>query len=122
VTIFIYLFGNLVLPIVLLVLGLVESTQQYANKLRWVFLPLPIYDVGKGFYEVLINDLMNNFTKENKAPLSTEVAGYYMYCLILSIPFYWFLLFLVETRILSTVYNKCCGNFRNRRAMNASLA
>jgi len=62
VTIFIYLFGNLVLPVVLLILGLIESTKKYADVIRWIFCPLPIYDVGKGFYEVLINDLTNTFT------------------------------------------------------------
>jgi len=62
VTIFIYLFGNLVLPIVLLVLTSIESTEKYAKVIRWFFCPLPIYDVGKGFYEVLINNLIGSLT------------------------------------------------------------
>ena len=108
-TIFIYLFGNLVLPVVLLILGIIDSTKKYADVIRWIFCPLPIYDVGKGFYEVLMNDLITGFGGVAKPPLSTDVAGYYLMSLIISIPFYWFLLFLVETRILSTTLNKCCG-------------
>lgn len=108
-TIFIYLFGNLVLPVVLLILGIIESTEKYANVIRWIFCPLPIYDVGKGFYEVLMNDLIAGFGGDPKPPLSTDVAGYYLMSLIISIPFYWFMLFLVETRIISTALNKCCG-------------
>ena len=119
-TIFIYLFGNLVLPVVLLVLGIIESTEKYAKVIRWFFCPLPIYDVGKGFYEVLMNDLISSFGGEAKAPLSTDVAGYYLMSLIISIPFYWFLLFLAETRILSTCLNKFCGGGR-RHAMDASM-
>jgi hypothetical protein len=42
--------------------------------------------------------------------------------LIISIPFYWFLLFLIETRILSTTLRKLFGSCGNRRAMDASMA
>jgi len=44
-----------------------------------------------------------------------------MMSLILSIPFYWFMLFLVESRILGSAYNKCCGGFGRRRAMDQSF-
>jgi len=56
-----------------------------------------------------MNDLVAGFGVDTKPPLSTDVAGYYLMSLIISIPFYWFMLFLVETRIISTALNKCCG-------------
>jgi len=110
VVIFLYLFGSLVLPLVFLILAGIESTKAYADVLRWCFCPIPIYDVGKGFYEIIISDLGASFGASAKDPLSADVAGYYLMSLCISIPVYWFLLFLIESRILGSAVNKLCGN------------
>lgn len=84
---------------------------------------IPIYDVGKGFFEVIFNELYASFGAGNGDPLSTGVAGYYFMSLCLSIPFYWFLLFLIESRILSSCFNSVCGGMGGRRrALDNSLA
>jgi hypothetical protein len=110
----IYIVVGAVAPIAISFLQVInQQTQKVGKILRWFFYPLPIYSLSFGFISISNKDIYKAIQQLDYDINSYDwnIAGPSLLFLLLSIPFYLLMVFLVERKILNF---KFC-RLRNRR-------
>lgn len=97
----IYFIIGIIAPIAISILQVVNSsTANYANILRWFFLPFPIFSLTFGYMSISNIDIIQLVNKLQVAPKPTDnnVAGLSIYFLCGSIGVYWILIAMFELK------------------------
>jgi hypothetical protein len=99
-----FLFG-IIAAITITILQVFPNTSDVANVLRWFFYIFPIFSLTSGYMSIGNKAILAQVA--SKDPLNVVIPGSYAWnvagpsliFLFASIPFYWSLVFLIETKI-----------------------
>lgn len=121
---FLYLLVAIILPLIIAFLQLFnDTTKLVATILKWCFQPIPVFSTCIGIYNIILRQLLtmvfvgdgtldvNPFETNDRfsggrvanglRSFDRLIAMWMLVFLLLSIPFYWMLLALIEGRVFS---------------------
>jgi len=102
----IYFIFGIIGPIVVGILQIVnDNTKKVGDILQWFGYPIPIYSLSGGYKAIANKEIIAIINKVNKiyGSFDKAIALYPLLYLIISIPFYWFLVFLFERNTFSFI-------------------
>ncbi len=108
-----YLLIGAILPTAIQFLQIFPSTVKVGKAIRWIFYVFPIYSLNIGISNIANRQIMSLVQKKlvMDPPLSWDVAGPSVVFLAASIPLYWLLLFVYESKF----FEKCINIGRDRQ-------
>lgn len=111
-----YFCFGIIAPLAQSFLQISPTTIDISKYLRWIFYPFPIYDLCFGFM-VLSQKLLIELSLWSNIPVAdrpkvpdeynnydTQIAGYNMIFLLLSIPFYWSIVIAFEMKFFDVIF------------------
>ena len=102
----IYFIFGIIGPIVVGILQIVnDSTKKVGDILQWFGYPIPIYSLSGGYKAIANKEIIALLNKVNYqyGSFDKAIALYPLLYLIISIPFYWFIVFLFERNTFSFI-------------------
>jgi hypothetical protein len=108
-----YLLIGSILPTAIQFLQIFPTTAKVGKAIRWIFYVFPIYSLNIGISNIANRQIMSLVLKKPTMdpPLSWDVAGPSLVFLAASIPLYWILLFVYESKL----FEKCIHSGRDRQ-------